>query len=218
MREATDGIQDYLKAIGRLSLLKPEEEVKLGKAVQKLMACLVSFILLPYQLTLASSEIPPAESSLEFDLPLPPLGEPYLYLPQFQPTNSENQDYLLLDLSERIVYIYYGKKVRASYPIAIGKKGWETPTGTFQIINMEYNPVWKNPITGEIISPGGDNPLGVAWIAFWMDNQRQIGFHGTPKPELIGQAVSHGCVRMSNQDILKLYDWVRIGMTVKVVP
>ena len=45
-----------------------------------------------------------------------------------------------------------------------------------------------------------------------------LGFHGTPNPELIGQAVSHGCVRMRNADVLKMYDRVQIGTPVTVEP
>jgi lipoprotein-anchoring transpeptidase ErfK/SrfK len=142
-----------------------------------------------------------------------------------QETNSQtasietiNQSYLLLDLSDRRVYVYQQGKKKASYPVAIGKKGWETPTGTFKILNMEHNPVWQNPFTGEVILPGNNNPLGAAVIVFFSNGKSYIGFHGTPNPHLIGQAVSHGCVRMHNQDILQLYEQVTIGMTVKVVP
>lgn len=128
------------------------------------------------------------------------------------------QTYLLIKLSKRRVYLYRDGKLQSSYPIAIGKAGWETPTGVFEIIDIQRNPFWRNPFTGKIIPAGSKNPLGAAWIAFWTDGTNQIGFHGTPNERLIGQAVSHGCVRMRNRDILKLYEQVTIGMSVKVIP
>ncbi len=131
---------------------------------------------------------------------------------------SVTNDYLLLNLSKRRVYVYKNGKVQVSYPVAIGKKGWETPTGTFTVINMDKNPGWINPFTNEKVPPGPKNPLGVAWIGFFISDGSEIGFHGTPGEELIGQAVSHGCVRMRNQDVIKLYEQVEIGMKVKVVP
>jgi lipoprotein-anchoring transpeptidase ErfK/SrfK len=135
-----------------------------------------------------------------------------------QPQETVNKKYLLLNLSDRRVYVYKDGKLQASYPVAIGRSGWETPTGTFAVINMEQNPIWQNPFTQEIIPAGSQNPLGVAWIGFLSNGGAEIGFHGTTNEKLIGQAVSHGCVRMRNQDILKLYQQVTIGMPVKVVP
>ena len=125
-------------------------------------------------------------------------------------------DYLLLDLSDRRVYVYKQGQEKSNYPVAIGREGWETPKGEFIILNMERNPSWQNPWTGEVIAPGRNNPLGEAWIGFWQNGNNQIGFHGTPTPHLIGQAVSHGCVRMYNRDILSLFQHVHLGMTVWV--
>ncbi|WP_448572469.1 L,D-transpeptidase, partial [Trichothermofontia sp.] len=67
-----------------------------------------------------------------------------------------------------------------------------------------------------VIPPGPDNPLGPRWIGFWTDGKNFIGFHGTPNESLIGQAVSHGCVRMRNQDIQALYAQVEMGTPVVV--
>ncbi|MFM6157040.1 MAG: L,D-transpeptidase [Sphaerospermopsis kisseleviana] len=133
-------------------------------------------------------------------------------------SNIINQTYLLIKLSDRRVYVYQNKEIKSSYPVAIGKKGWETPTGEFEIINIQYKPIWINPFTRKLTPPGPKNPMGLAWIGFWNDGKGQIGFHGTPDEKLIGKAVSHGCVRMKNQDVMKLYYIVFIGMKVKVVP
>ncbi len=124
--------------------------------------------------------------------------------------------YLVLKLQQRKLYVYQGEKVIASYRVAIGKKGWETPTGSFQVIQMVRNPSWQNPFNGTIIPAGSENPLGERWIGFWSDGNNTIGFHGTPNENLIGQAVSHGCVRMRNLDVKSLFEKVQVGTTVTV--
>ncbi|MEC4813117.1 MAG: L,D-transpeptidase [Scytonema sp. PMC 1069.18] len=123
---------------------------------------------------------------------------------------------VLVDLSDRRVYVYRGETVIASYPIGIGKKGWETPTGSFQVLNKQHNPIWQHPITGKIFPSGTDSPLGDRWIGFWTDGRNQIGFHGTPDDDLVGAAISHGCLRMRNPDVRLLYKQVGLGTTVEV--
>lgn len=125
---------------------------------------------------------------------------------------------LVIKLSERRVYIYEKEQIKTSFPVAIGRSGWETPTGKYSVIQMQHNPVWQHPFTGELVPPGSDNPLGARWIGFWTDGTNYIGFHGTPNEESVGQSVSHGCVRMYNQDVIQLFEMVRIGTTVEVVP
>lgn len=123
---------------------------------------------------------------------------------------------VVVDLSDRRTYVYAGDEVIASYPIAVGKKGWETPTGSFQVIHMRHYPIWRHPITGKVFQAGTDSPLGDRWIGFWSDGRNEIGFHGTPDIDLVGTAVSHGCLRMRNSDVRMLYEQVSIGTTVLV--
>jgi L,D-transpeptidase ErfK/SrfK len=86
------------------------------------------------------------------------------------------------------------------------------------VLTMELNPIFKSFKSGRVIPPGPDNPLGVRWIGIWTDGSTQLGFHGTNEPELIGQAVSHGCIRMMNKDVVKLYAQVKDGTPVQIVP
>jgi len=123
---------------------------------------------------------------------------------------------LVLRLGERRVYIYQGDMVAKSYPVAIGKEGWETPTGEFEVFSQISEPGWTNPFTNEVMGPGPNNPLGDRWIAFWTDGNNSIGFHGTPNRESVGKAASHGCVRMYNEDVKELYEIVAIGTPVTV--
>ncbi len=134
------------------------------------------------------------------------------------PSSPRSVDRLVIRLRDRRVYLYYFEEVVGSYPIAIGKSGWETPTGTFAVRQMVIDPAWEHPWNGKVVPPGDSNPLGRRWIGFWTDGNNVIGFHGTPNENLVGQAVSHGCIRMKNADIASLFDRVRVGTTVIVEP
>jgi lipoprotein-anchoring transpeptidase ErfK/SrfK len=128
-----------------------------------------------------------------------------------------NPDRLEISLRQRQVSLYQANVRVRTYPIAVGKAGWETPTGTFKVLHTLENPTWINPITDRKIL-GGDpkNPLGAYWIAFWTDGRNWVGFHGTPDAKSVGQAASHGCLRMRNEDIQELFYQVSLGMPVIV--
>jgi hypothetical protein len=128
----------------------------------------------------------------------------------------ENVTNLVIKLKQRQVFVYVNGKVYKSFPIAIGKPGWETPVGDFHVIEMLKNPGWTNFKTGEIVPPGKNNPLGERWIAFWTDGKDYIGFHGTPNRASVGKAASHGCIRMYNEHVRELYKLVAVGTPVKV--
>lgn len=123
---------------------------------------------------------------------------------------------LVLSLDLRVLEVRVPGEEPVLYEVAVGQDDWQTPQGKFAVINKLENPAWQHPITRDEIAPGPENPLGTRWIGFWSDGQAQIGFHGTNQEELIGQAVSHGCVRMRNQDIEALYQQVGVGTSVEV--
>lgn len=125
---------------------------------------------------------------------------------------------LIIDLSDRQIYLFQNSALTANYEIAVGRSGWETPTGEFKVINMYVDPIWQHPFTGEVVPPGSGNPLGTRWIGFWTDGEHQIGLHGTNQEDLIGQAVSHGCIRLRETDIQALYEHVTVDMPVVVRP
>lgn len=165
---------------------------------------------IPSPETPASTAIDPIQLPALITPQIPALREPARYLP-------ENQTiHLLLKLSDRKVYVYRGKEVLASYPVAIGRPEFPTPTGDFQVFEMIVNPAWQSPWTGEVEAPGADGSLGLRWIGFTKVEGGVIGFHGTPNVRSIGQAVSHGCVRMRNEDIVKMYSHVEVGTLVRV--
>lgn len=128
----------------------------------------------------------------------------------------QSDTHIVLQLSARTIDVYRQGEVIKQYLVAIGQAEWETPEGTFQVIQTQEYPTWQHPITGEIIPAGKNNPLGSRWIGFLSSRDGEIGFHGTNEERLIGEAVSHGCVRMLNEDIEDLYTYVEIGTTVTV--
>lgn len=130
---------------------------------------------------------------------------------------SASSTHLVIYLSQRQVALYAGKTRIKTYPIAVGRPGWETPTGQFRVVTMKQHPTWINPFTDQPI-PGGapDNPLGDYWIGFWTDGRNWIGLHGTPDTESVGRAASHGCIRMKNQDIGELFYQVTTGTPIVV--
>jgi lipoprotein-anchoring transpeptidase ErfK/SrfK len=84
-------------------------------------------------------------------------------------------------------------------------KGEWSITGTAVLPVFRYNPTlfWDaDPSHAKAtIAPGPNNPVGVAWIDL---NREHMGFHGTPEPSTIGRAQSHGCLRLTNWDALRL--------------
>jgi lipoprotein-anchoring transpeptidase ErfK/SrfK len=148
--------------------------------------------------------------------PTIPLPTPTPGTVQPSPVSPVEDTWLKIKLKERRVYVYRDNKVKTSFQIAIGKPGWETPTGRFQVMQMVKDPAWEHPWNGKIFPPGPNNPLGVRWIGFWSDGKNTIGFHGTPNERVMGQAVSHGCVRMRNRDVVALFELVKVGTTVVV--
>ncbi|WP_245246007.1 L,D-transpeptidase [Nostoc sp. ATCC 53789] len=128
------------------------------------------------------------------------------------------ETHLVVKRGARRVYVYRNKQVLKTFPIAIGKPGWETPLGKYQVKYMKKDPIFKNFKTGEIIQPGSKNPLGKRLIVFMVGKKFHLGFHGTNEAKFIGQAVSHGCIRMHNKDVIALYELVNVGTPVKVLP
>jgi lipoprotein-anchoring transpeptidase ErfK/SrfK len=121
---------------------------------------------------------------------------------------------LLVDKSDfRLTLLLDGNYLR-QYPIGLGKND-KTPEGKFVIETKMKEPTWFAP-EGKIYPYGSpENILGTRWISF--QNQPGLtgyGIHGTAEPESIGTESSNGCVRMYNQDVEELYNYVTAGAEV----
>lgn len=125
---------------------------------------------------------------------------------------------LKVDLSDRLVTLYRSDQPVREYPIAIGRLGWDTPIGEFQVAQKLRDPNWINPLTDEwVAADDPQNPLGGYWIGFWTDGRDWVGFHGTPDSTSVGTATSHGCIRMHTEHIQELFEVVDIHTPVEVV-
>ena len=97
------------------------------------------------------------------------------------------------------------------YPVAVGAAASPTPAGTFSIVNRVSHPTYYKP--GKVVGPGASNPIGTRWIGL---SAKGFGIHGTDNPGSIGHAKSHGCIRLRNQDVERLFERVRPGDVVEL--
>jgi lipoprotein-anchoring transpeptidase ErfK/SrfK len=117
--------------------------------------------------------------------------------------------------------LFNGEKPWRSFRVATGQAQYPTPTGSFSIVVMQKNPWWRPPPDSdwaqglEPIPPGPGNPLGTRWMGL---SAPLVGIHGTPDAASIGYSASHGCIRMLIPDATWLFDRVRIGTPVLIVP
>ncbi len=141
------------------------------------------------------------------------------------------RDGIILNIPE--MRLYYFPEVRpgepikvVTYPLGIGRQGWQTPYVDTRIIQKKKNPSWYPPESirqeheakgdplPRRVGPGPDNPLG--------DYAMRLGLpdyliHGTNKPFGIGMRVSHGCIRLYPEDIEELFQQVKLRTPVYIV-
>lgn len=154
------------------------------------------------------------------DAPFQPMRLSRLTLPLLQAPESliTANTRIEVHLQAREIRLYQQDRLILKAPVAVGQDDWQTPIGDFAVRDMRMNPVWRHPITQEPVGPGPENPLGSRWIGFLVEEDYHIGIHGTNQETLIGEAVSHGCVRMLEKDIQSLYGHIQIGTPVVVKP
>ena len=113
----------------------------------------------------------------------------------------------------------------AIFPCSIAKdKSKRPPPGEIKITTYIENPNYTytpdfvpkgKKIARHIFAPGPNNPVGTIWLGLSLPG---YGIHGTPLPETIGRAESHGCFRLANWNAEKLYELVRPGTRVIIDP
>jgi lipoprotein-anchoring transpeptidase ErfK/SrfK len=117
--------------------------------------------------------------------------------------------FLAVSRSKKELRYFVKEKLVKTYQVAIGRIGFETPAGLYEIRSKAVNPAWYVPkeawagdLAGKIIPPGDpENPLKARWMGFWDG----AGIHGTAEASSIGSAASHGCIRMTVHDVIDLY-------------
>jgi lipoprotein-anchoring transpeptidase ErfK/SrfK len=119
------------------------------------------------------------------------------------------------------LYLYNGTHLVRVFPVATGQAAWPTPLGSFQIVVKQKNPWWFPPTQdswaagAKPVPPGPNNPLGTRWMGL---SAPGVGIHGTDEPWSIGHSESHGCIRMQVLSAEWLFNRVRIGTPVFIVP
>jgi lipoprotein-anchoring transpeptidase ErfK/SrfK len=123
--------------------------------------------------------------------------------------------------SKRLFYYKGPNLVLArTFVVATGQPSFPTPTGSFHIIQMWRDPWWYPPPSpwaqGEQpIPPGPGNPLGTRWMGI---SAPAVGIHGTPDAASLGYSASHGCIRMAIPSAEWLFNHVKVGTPVIIVP
>ena len=136
-----------------------------------------------------------------------------------------NMSFIVISKEDMMLRLidYKGREIQ-KYPIACGKnygnketKGdLKTPEGLFHVTEIEKASSWVHDFgdgKGEI--PGAYGPF---FIRLEVPGQKGIGIHGTHKPESIGTRDTEGCIRLNNEDLLKLVKQTHIGMAVLITP
>jgi lipoprotein-anchoring transpeptidase ErfK/SrfK len=132
---------------------------------------------------------------------------------------SKYPTYLTLDRATYTLRFWKNLKLTKSYTVAVGQAGLETPEGLYGIQSKEVDPTWHVPnsswagsLAGTDVPPGPSNPIKARWMGIF----NGAGIHGTDETWSIGQAVSHGCVRMTIPDVEDLYDRVDVGTPIYI--
>ena len=118
---------------------------------------------------------------------------------------------VLVSLVDRKLAVIEDGVVVATFQVAVGADVTPSPTGEFKVVSRVENPTYYHP--GTVIPAGKNNPVGTRWLGL---SQKGYGIHGTNAPGSIGQAASHGCIRLRNSDVEKLFTMVQVGDTVQI--
>ena len=134
-------------------------------------------------------------------------------------SNQPQGDRIIVDKSEGVLKVLDKQdKLVAQFPVTMGSAKDPLPLGNWKVTTYAFNPpflyqpdlFWDvdDSESEEKLPPGPNGPVGVAWLDL---TKEHYGIHGTPEPSTIGRAESHGCVRMTNWDVLRLSQMLKPG-------
>jgi lipoprotein-anchoring transpeptidase ErfK/SrfK len=124
---------------------------------------------------------------------------------------GQQERVVLVSLVDRKLAVIDNGIVIATFQVAVGAKVSPSPTGEFTIVSRVTNPTYYH--RGTVIPTGKDNPVGTRWVGLSL---KGYGIHGTNAPGSIGRAASHGCIRLRNRDMERLFTLLRIGDVVHI--
>lgn len=128
---------------------------------------------------------------------------------------SPERDWIIINKSNNTLYHLIGEEIIGKYPVATGKNVAYTPEGKFTVVSKAINPSWGGAGRYTPVR-GGDpkNPLGKRWMGLSINGGGTYGIHGNSNEESIGTFASLGCIRMFNEDVEFLYDFIPKGTPV----
>jgi lipoprotein-anchoring transpeptidase ErfK/SrfK len=140
-------------------------------------------------------------------------------------TRKEAPGTVVVDSDNKFLYYVLPNSQAIRYGIAVGEEA-QAWSGVAKIGRMQEWPAWV-PTSGEqarlgpfpaYVTGGPHNPMGARGMYLYSsDRDTSYRIHGTNQPEYIGQAVSSGCIRMTNEDAIDLYSRVKVGTIVVVL-
>lgn len=133
---------------------------------------------------------------------------------------SEAPGTIIIDTGERYLYLVQPNELAIRYGIGVGRVGFQW-SGVERVSQKEEWPDWRppsemvgrQPYLPRFVAGGPGNPLGARALYL---GHTAFRIHGTNQPETIGHAVSSGCIRLDNADVIDLYDRVQVGAKVLV--
>jgi lipoprotein-anchoring transpeptidase ErfK/SrfK len=117
---------------------------------------------------------------------------------------------VVVKLDERKLELWHGDKLDHTAKVAIGARGMETPTGLYYV-TMRFKPVRQTFLGTFAFETSAYSKLS-EWPGGGV-----VGLHGTWQPQLLGQAVSHGCIRLANETANYLRDRIPLGTPIRIV-
>lgn len=129
---------------------------------------------------------------------------------------------IVLNLPELRLFYFMPDGTVMTFPVGIGREGWQTPTGSTTVLLKRKDPTWippdslreEDPDLPDFVPPGPNNPLGQYALNIGMEG---IRIHGTNQPYSIGKRSSHGCIRLYPEDIETLFNAVEVGTPVTII-
>jgi lipoprotein-anchoring transpeptidase ErfK/SrfK len=116
---------------------------------------------------------------------------------------------IYIDRSARTLEVWGGHRLLLKTRVAVGRPGMETPLGLFYV-------QWQFVPTASVLGRYAFETSAYSKLSDWPGGGI-VGIHGTFQPSLLGQAVSHGCVRVGNRDIVRMRALVRLGTPIRIV-
>jgi lipoprotein-anchoring transpeptidase ErfK/SrfK len=138
-------------------------------------------------------------------------------IPSFSQSNAKADErprarrVVLISIVDCRLAVMENGKVLAYFPVAVGAAVSPSPTGEFEIVNRVANPAYYHE--GVVMAANANSPVGTRWIGL---NLKGYGIHGTNAPRSIGRAASHGCIRLKNRDVERLFAMLRVGDVVEI--